>query len=92
MLKLSSEPTESESTTITCASESCAAEHDGADGEACDSVVSGVLYSARGPNSNPPCGVALGVCRVPISECEVVGGGGGVEQNKEKSGTSIKGR
>ena len=42
------------------------------------------LYSARGPNSNPPCGVALVVCLVPVSECEVVCGGGGVEQNEEK--------
>ena len=41
MLKLSSEATESQSTIITSASEGCAAEHEGADGEACDSVLSG---------------------------------------------------
>ena len=32
------------------------------------------LYSAKGPNSNPPRGVAFVVCLVPASECEVVCG------------------
>ena len=32
------------------------------------------------------------VCLAPVSRCEVVCGGGEVEQNEEESGTSIKGR